>query len=68
MAKSSSPAPVDSPAARPPPARQAVPAPATAPAAESIALVRTSSLPMLVQRELERMILAGDLDVGAKLN
>ena len=68
MAKSSSPSPVDTPAARPRPARQAVPAPATAPAAESIALVRTSSLPMLVQRELERMILAGELGVGAKLN
>ena len=34
----------------------------------TIALVQSSSLPMLVQRELERMILAGDLAVGAKLN
>jgi phosphonate utilization transcriptional regulator len=65
MAKSSSPAPTGSPAARLRPARQkAAPVPAT----ESIALVRTSSLPMLVHRELERMILAGELDVGAKLN
>jgi phosphonate utilization transcriptional regulator len=35
---------------------------------ETIALVQSSSLPMLVQKELERMILAGDLAVGAKLN
>jgi phosphonate utilization transcriptional regulator len=34
----------------------------------TIALVQSSSLPMLVQRELERMILAGDLAAGAKLN
>ena len=40
-----------------------LPAPAT-----TIALVQSSSLPMLVQRELERMILAGDLAAGAKLN
>ena len=38
------------------------------PATATIALVRSSSLPMLVHRELERMILAGDLPVGAKLN
>ncbi|CAG0966045.1 putative D-xylose utilization operon transcriptional repressor [Burkholderiales bacterium] len=37
-------------------------------AADGIALLRSSSLPMLVQRELERMILAGELAVGAKLN
>lgn len=66
MAKSSSPVQAGPPAARPRPMRRALPAPA--PAAESIALVRTSSLPMLVQRELERMILAGELGVGAKLN
>ena len=60
MAKSPSPAPAESPAPRPRSARPAVPAPA----AESIALVRTSSLPMLVQRELERMILAGELEIG----
>lgn len=37
-------------------------------AADSIALVRSSSLPTLVQRELERKILAGEFPVGAKLN
>jgi phosphonate utilization transcriptional regulator len=34
----------------------------------AIALVQTNSLSMLVQRELERRILAGDLQAGAKLN
>lgn len=48
------------PAIRPP-----APAPA---AADTLALVRSSSLPTLVHRELERMILAGELAVGAKLN
>jgi len=38
-----------------------------APAA-TIALVQANSLPTLVQKELERMILAGDLGAGAKLN
>jgi len=38
------------------------------PAAATIALVQSNSLPMLVQKELERMILAGDLGAGAKLN
>src|ERR1700676_3219570 len=38
------------------------------PAAATIALVQSNSLPMLVQKELERMILSGDLAVGAKLN
>jgi phosphonate utilization transcriptional regulator len=33
-----------------------------------IALVQSNSLPMLVQKELERMILAGDFAAGAKLN
>lgn len=32
-----------------------------------IALIQTNSLPALVQRELERMILAGDLAAGAQL-
>ena len=32
-----------------------------------IALIQTNSLPALVQRELERMILAGDLPAGSKL-
>jgi phosphonate utilization transcriptional regulator len=35
---------------------------------EAIALVRSNSLPTLVARELERMIVAGDLPAGAKLN
>ena len=48
------------------------PAHAPAPAAETAAhgpirLVQSSSLAMLVQREIERMILAGDLAAGAKL-
>ena len=47
--------------------RSRMPAPPAA-AAERIELVRSNSLPMLVQRELERMILAGELAVGAKLN
>jgi phosphonate utilization transcriptional regulator len=34
----------------------------------TIALVQSSSLPMLVQKELERMILAGEFAAGAKLN
>ncbi|MCC6196970.1 MAG: phosphonate utilization associated transcriptional regulator [Burkholderiales bacterium] len=34
----------------------------------TIAVLQSNSLPALVQRELERMILAGDLAVGAKLN
>src|SRR5450755_2660499 len=38
------------------------------PAFATIALVQANSLPMLVQKELERMILAGDLAAGAKLN
>ena len=38
------------------------------PAHATIALVRSNSLPTLVHRELERMILAGELAVGAKLN
>jgi phosphonate utilization transcriptional regulator len=36
--------------------------------ANTIALVQSSSLPMLVQQELERMILAGELPAGGKLN
>jgi phosphonate utilization transcriptional regulator len=35
--------------------------------ADTIALVRSNSLPMLVQKELERMIVAGDLPAGGKL-
>jgi phosphonate utilization transcriptional regulator len=44
------------------------PLPTGKPPTTTIALVQSSSLPMLVQKELERMILAGDLGVGAKLN
>jgi phosphonate utilization transcriptional regulator len=36
--------------------------------ASTIALVQSSSLPALVQKEIERMILAGDFAAGAKLN
>ena len=36
--------------------------------AARIALVQSSSLPALVQKELERMILAGELPAGSKLN
>ena len=35
---------------------------------DTIAVLQSNSLPTLVQRELERMILAGDLAAGAKLN
>ncbi len=57
------------PARRTPPAvaadvRPAVPARGNA----VIALVQANSLPMLVQNELERMILTGDLPTGGKLN
>src|ERR1700675_1394594 len=38
------------------------------PAAATIALVQSNSLPMLVQKELERMILAGELAARAQLN
>jgi phosphonate utilization transcriptional regulator len=38
------------------------------PVLATIAMVQASSLPTLVQKELERMILAGDLAAGAKLN
>jgi phosphonate utilization transcriptional regulator len=41
---------------------------ARGPARGAIALVQSSSLPMLVQKELERMILAGELPAGSKLN
>ncbi|MEP6657242.1 MAG: phosphonate utilization associated transcriptional regulator [Betaproteobacteria bacterium] len=49
------------------PARPPAVAPVAAPAA-GIALLQSHSLPALVQRELERMILAGDLPPGTKLN
>jgi DNA-binding transcriptional regulator YhcF (GntR family) len=60
-------------AARPLPRKSPVPSP-TRPAppmtrgATAIALVRSSSLPALVQQELERMILAASFPAGSKLN
>jgi len=63
--------PVRRAAARPAADRDRVPvngASSLPAAAESIALVRSNSLPSLVQRELERMILAGELGAGKKLN
>ena len=54
------------------PARPAANAGTAAPSAgrgaDAIALVQSSSLPALVQEELERMILAGMLPAGSKLN
>src|SRR5215831_4308198 len=44
------------------------PAPFAKGGVAAIALVRSSSLPMLVQQELVRSILAGDLPAGSKLN
>src|SRR5262249_39790434 len=49
-------------------ARPAHAAPVPSNGADAIALVRSSSLPTLVEKELERMILAGDLPAGGKLN
>jgi phosphonate utilization transcriptional regulator len=42
--------------------------PAPANGAAAIALVQSSSLPTLVQQEVERMILAGEVAAGSKLN
>src|SRR3954471_16591723 len=42
--------------------------PAPPAASDTITLIQTRSLPMLVQQELERMIVAGELNSGAKLN
>ena len=55
------------PRAKPPPLPSEAPRP-RARSAAAIALVQTSSLPMLVQRELERMILNGEIPAGGKLN
>ena len=44
------------------------PVPAPNRAAAAIALVKSSSLPALVQKELEQSILAGELPAGSKLN
>jgi phosphonate utilization transcriptional regulator len=43
-------------------------APAAVPADHPIALVTRTSLPSLVQREVERMILGGEIPAGGKLN
>lgn len=51
-----------------PPAPPHAPAPRHRNADSAIAVLQSNSLPGLVQRELERMILAGDLAAGAKLN
>jgi len=57
------------PAPRKPPARATTkPASPSKRGADAIALVQSSSLPALVQEELERMILAGELPAGSKLN
>src|SRR6185369_15875191 len=57
------------PAPRKPPAHATTkPASPSKRGADAIALVQSSSLPALVQEELERMILAGELPAGSKLN
>ena len=35
---------------------------------EGVRLLKSHSLAVLVQREIERMIVAGEIEVGAKLN
>jgi len=57
------------PTPRKPPARPTTkPLSSSQRGADAIALVQSSSLPALVQQELERMILAGELPAGSKLN
>ncbi|MFO1324081.1 MAG: phosphonate utilization associated transcriptional regulator [Burkholderiales bacterium] len=56
------------PAAPPPPPADGRPRSAQRRPGGTIAVLQSNSLPGLVQRELERMILAGDLPAGAKLN
>lgn len=46
----------------------AIPAIAAATALSHLEIVQSRSMPMLLQRELERMILAGELAVGERLN
>jgi DNA-binding transcriptional regulator YhcF (GntR family) len=53
---------------KPAPRATAKSAPSSRRGADAIALVQSSSLPALVQQELERMILAGELPAGSKLN
>ena len=50
------------------PRRAAPSARPTGNGADAIALIQSSSLPALVQQELERLILAGGLSAGSKLN
>jgi phosphonate utilization transcriptional regulator len=57
--------PVPSPV---PPARTDATRPEVGGGAHTIRVLQSNSLPTLVQRELERMIVAGDLPAGAKLN
>jgi phosphonate utilization transcriptional regulator len=61
-------APSAAASAAPPAAPSAAMSHPPARGAAAIALVQSSSLPTLVQMELERMILAGDLAAGSKLN
>jgi len=71
MLKSTSPAVNDRGRARRPSRARPAQGPASAasvPGTEAIALVQSRSLPMLVQQELERIILRGDLPSGSKLN
>ena len=73
MLKSSSPTPGNGASARVPrtrDGRRGTPSPPPVPnrAAAAIALVKSSSLPALVQKELEQSILAGELPAGSKLN
>ena len=57
------------PSPRKPPARATAKAASSSRGgADAIALLQSSSLPALVQQELERMILAGELPAGSKLN
>jgi phosphonate utilization transcriptional regulator len=50
------------------PRRAATPGAPAGNGADAIALVQSSSLPALVQQELERIILSGGLPAGSKLN
>ncbi len=62
LAKSNAPSRTAAKSAPPPAPRR------SSPMGRTIALVQSNSLPMLVQRELERMIIAGDIAAGSKLN
>ncbi len=65
MARPRTPSPSSPPAPAPTPRLESVPAGAGA--SHAISLIQSNSLPTLVQRELERMILAGDLAAGQQL-